>query len=155
MKTLLSALALSLLSTTTFAAEQTITCVEINKSGSRKANGGSLRAELNLNQDGSLSRRSPGRITMKGFFKRGAEVNRNVTDFYASESEPRGEVQYTHVSWNDRNIELMEMQLQFRSRILGRELRNERATLVIGFEENSTEPMPSWGYDLECDGRVN
>lgn len=163
MKTPFSLLALSLFSPVSFlafggsafASGQTITCFEINKSGSRKANGGTLRAELNLNKDGSLSRRAPGKIRLSGFFKRDAEVNRNVTDFYASESDPRGEVQYTHVSWYDKNYELMEMQLQFESRILGRELRDERATLVVGFEENSTEPAPSWGYDLECDGRVN
>lgn len=154
MKTLLSAMALTLLSQAAIAETQAVTCVEINKSGSRKANGGSLRAEFNLNQDGTLSRRAPGAIDLKGFFKRGAAVGTHITEFHADQAAPRGDVQYTNVNWYDSVNELMEMQLQFKQRILGADFRDVHATLVVGFEENSSEPMPSWGYDLECDSRV-
>lgn len=157
MKSLLVSLfAFSLLAPAAQAADQVINCAEINQSGSRKANGASLRAELNLNQDGSLSRRSPGTIKLKGFFKRDADLARETKDFYVSMSDARGDVQYSHVNWNDANQELVEYQLQFKTRILGHAFRDERATLVVGVENWSSEDTgAAASFRLECDSRLN
>lgn len=157
MKTLLVSLfALALLAPAAHAADQMINCHEINQSGSRKASGASLRAEFLLRQDGTLARRYPGTIKLKGFFKRGANLGTETSEFSVGMSAPGADVQYSHVNWNDANQELVEFQLQFKSRILGRAFRDERATLVVGVENWSSEDTgAAASFRLECDSHVN
>jgi|GEM_PF-3789066 len=155
MKFLLSVLALGLVSASAFA-DQSIVCHEINKSGSRKANGTSLKAELFFNQDGSLSKRAPNRIELKGFWKKDSGLGEKFEFLSTQQSKLNAENQWAHVFFNDAfDGGMVEYQLQFNQPILNRNFRDERAKLVAGVENNSSEPMPSWGVDLECNGYVN
>jgi hypothetical protein len=135
-------------------ADQTINCFEINKDGSRKVKGGSLKAELAFTSSGSL-KESESSITLKGFWKRGSQFGKNFTYLSASQSKPNAENSWAHVYFNDAaNGEMVEYQLQFNSPILDQAFTRQRAVLAIGVENTSSEAMPSWGFPLMCSSRL-
>lgn len=153
MKALFS-LALSMFSLSAMAS-QTINCFEVNKNGTRTVRGGNLKADLASSTSGSLNE-SKSRITMDGFWKKGAEFGKEFTNLSAEQSEPNADVSYAHLSFNDAaNGEMVEYQLQFNKPIFGQRFSNLDAALVIGMENNSSEYYPSWGRKLKCSGRLN
>lgn len=151
MKTLFISM-LALVSASAFA-DQSIVCREINKSGSVKVNGGTVKAAFAFKRDGSVDGKNS-RITLKGFTKRGSDAGLALENIHSNQSE--GARNYTTIFFTDAQVELLEYQLQFHNdAVLDRAFRGVRASLVMGIDEASTEPSPSWGFDLECNGYVN
>lgn len=128
-------------------ADQTINCYEINKSGTRKAKGITLRVELNGTGN---------KVTLKGAWKKGSSLGKEFEYISADQSDEGVENRWTHVYFNDAHDGgMVEYQLQFEEALLNQKFSKKKATLAIGVENNSSEAYPSWGYDLECSGRVN
>ncbi len=126
-------------------ADQTIHCT---------GNGTALKVFFGFNQNGTLSKTRT-EVKMKGFWEEGAVYGQEFEFISYNQSKKNAENQYTTIFFNDvANGGLVEYQLQFEEAVVKRNFRQIDATLVVGFENNSSEPYPSFGHKLSCSGRV-
>ena len=151
MKNILIFLALSVSSAT--YANQSIACREINRDGSVKKKGRTIGLNLKSNKDGSLNA-DKSRIKLKGFAKRNEDsLLESLTIISLNESEPDSKNAYATLFLDDPEG-MLDVQLQFKSRILGYGFTSRRATFVIGSDDANPETGFAFGFDVTCRSRL-
>jgi hypothetical protein len=139
-------LVLAFASAPAFAA-QTIDCYEFNKDGSRSKRGGSVTIVLDGEQ---------GSVKMAGFWKKGSGYGYEFSNPHANWGTAVDGSEYGTIFFNDLfNGEMVEYQLQLKANVENRSFEKQKATLVIGLEETSSDAPPAWGYDVVCSGKSN
>lgn len=137
---------LALWSVPSFAA-QTIECYQFNKDGSRSKRGGSVTIVLDGEQ---------GSVKMDGFWKKGSGYGYEFSNPHANWGTAVDGSKFGTIFFNDLfNGEMVEYQLQLEANLENQAFEKQKANLVIGIEETSSDAPPAWGYDVVCSGKLN
>ncbi|MGZ3723065.1 MAG: hypothetical protein ACXVA9_09055 [Bdellovibrionales bacterium] len=150
MKSLVIALLFSSISA---HAGQSITCHQLTKSGAVKANGGTvkLNLEYKLGEDVSKTKST---VSVTGFTKDKSNTElSSLTIRAVNQSEPKSGKAYT-VFFFDNPNGMLDIQLQFDARVLNEDFNGEKAEFVIGSEDANPETGFAFGYPVVCNGRL-
>lgn len=152
MKTLFSILVLAASTLAWSATGQNLVCYQLNKNGTLSKRGIQLYAMLKLKRTNPVQvNYSKSAVQVDNFFKKdGWHYGAGFTNPTGSNSASTSHA-FAHLNFYDRADEMIEFQLQFKRRAFGQSFKREKATLVVGVDNWSTEYTPSYGYDLYCD----
>jgi hypothetical protein len=146
-KTMIKSLiaALILISTTSTFAVQSIVCREVTKAGKLRANGGTVKLNLEYNQDGSLSR-NKNSIKVNGFTRGDSDLLSDLTVNSINESDKTT----TFFIYDQEGM--LDIQLHLNAPVANKSFRSERANFGIGSEDANPENYFGFGFDVICNG---
>ena len=155
MKALIVSLVLSI-SASAFAG-QTISCVEINKSGSKKVKGGSLALQIVTNADGTVND-DASLLTTSGFLRDKSDTSYSqMTVRSVGEGVTiQGQNEFTTVFLTPvQDDGMLDIQLQFDTHIVGKTFSKTPATFVIGSDDANPETSFAFGFKVVCESQLN
>lgn len=148
MKVILALFTVFTISTTAFA-DQTISCQQINTNGSLKTKGIGLIL--------TMTSKSSGYAEVKGLHREAVMNGLNELEVRSiNQGTAIDKSKYTTVFLAPKiDDEMLDIQLQFKAIVIGKNFSDTHADFVIGSEDANPETGFAFGYNMICNSEVD
>lgn len=130
-------------------ATQTIDCHQIDRKGNEMTKGGTVHLQIEFLKDGTIDVDSS-LVEVKGFTRKNrSSLLDSLKLLSVNQSRKESPREYTTIFFEEAEG-MLDIQLQFDSKVIDESFTVREATFVIGSEDANPEYGFAYGYKMNC-----